>query len=274
MKYGKALVGCAAGIILIGSPMARAQFHGHGQSAYPKLNYDSLFEAATPVVDAPEALQLIQDCLEAYGGPEHLNGLRAFKAEWLMDSPLYEESVPIVRSYGPDRKHRIEIQRTGRKEIRVLRGQIAWLSSHDTVLVIDQMRYKAELFTHLSLGLPLSIEAEPFAERRWGRRTDDSLHYLYLSKTDSLLLVVGINPGDHLISLVEGIIKQGDQRMVFVNRLGDYREVGGFLFPHELVNISMGMMVGSSQLKAVEINPDFVDDEFEKPLQINMSRMH
>jgi hypothetical protein len=176
MTYRRAVASIAFGLILLASSTVQAQFHGHGQSAYPKVNYDSLFEAATPLADAPEAVQLIQNCLEACGGTEHLSGLKAFTAEWLMDSPLYEGIVPIVRSYGPDRRHRIEVQRPGAKEIRILHGQAAWMSSHDTVIVIDQMRYKAELFTYLALGLPLSIETEPFAQRRWGRRADDSLH--------------------------------------------------------------------------------------------------
>jgi hypothetical protein len=130
------------------------------------------------------------------------------------------------------------------------------------------MRYKAEVYSNLVLNLPACIDTEPFSERRYGTRTDDSLQYLYLDKADSVLLIVAIDPSDYTIRVVEGVIRHGDRRMIFVNKLSDYRKVRGYLFPHSLINISMGLKVSDATIKELELNPEFPASEF-RPANTN-----
>ena len=61
------------------------------------------------------------------------------------------------------------------------------------------------------------------------------------------------------------MIRQDEQRFVFINYFDDYRQVEGFWFPHKLVNISMGLRVGESVLDQVQVNPAFGEKSFMPP---------
>jgi hypothetical protein len=83
-----------------------------------------------------------------------------------------------------------------------------------------------------------------------------------MEKKDSLMIVLGVDPNDSLIKSSEGVIRQEDQSFVFINRFSEHRDVEGFPFAYQLVNISMGLEVGLSNLESVELGPDFGADEF------------
>ena len=263
---------------LLASSPAWAQYHGaeHGRdmSAYPKLDYDSLYDAATPLAESAEGRKLVEGCLAAYGGSDHLKALSSFRTKWLICTPLNKVSVHVTRPVGVDRRHRIEVDQPEREEVRILHGREAWTYVGDAAVSLDGMRYKAELFSNLVLNLPLSLKSEPYSDRRIGHRDGDSLAYLYLDKADSLLLVVGIDPRSHLIMRAEGIIKHEKNRMVFVNLFSDHRKVDGYLMPHALTNISMGMNVGESVMEDAQINGAFSDPVFEPPESLPRSKLN
>lgn len=249
---------------LAAGTIASAQFHGHpeGNADYPKLNYDSLYAAATPLADSPEGQAALANTIAAYGGADHLAALKGYRATWALTSAIYKEASTLTKSVASDRRHRIHLQRSDHYQTRILNGRQAWFQNPDTVIALDSMRYKAEIFSYLVLSLPGDIETEPFSGRRFGTRTDDPLQYLYLDKTDSLLLVVGVDPSDYTIRVVEGVVRQGKQHMIFVNKFSDYKKVDGYLFAHHLENISMGLKVGEAALEDLEVNPDFPPSEF------------
>jgi hypothetical protein len=128
--------------------------------------------------------------------------------------------------------------------------------------IVDGPRYCAILFGYLTLTMPLALDTEPFSEIRVGQREADSLDYLYCKKNDSLMIVVGIDPSNSMIRSSEGVIITGTTRQVFINLFNDYREIGGYLWPHQLTNISQGLKIGDSELITVEVNPDLTDEQF------------
>lgn len=255
---------CVAVALAVMSGSAAAQFHGHPKDGadYPKLNYDSLFDAATPLENSSDGKALLASVIDASGGREHLETLKGYRATWALTSAVYSEASNIIKSVATGRHHRIHLERSDHYQTRILSGRQAWFANPDTVIALNHMRYKAEIFSNLVLNLPLSIENEPYASRRYGTRTDDPLQYLYLEKADSLLLVVGVDPADYTIRVVEGVVKEGQHSMTFVNKLSDYKKVRGYLFPHSLTNISMGLKVGEAVISEIEVNPEFPASEF------------
>lgn len=241
----------------------------HGGMAVKKLNYDSLFAIAVPLEQSAEGRELIERCIDAYGGESKLQSLESFQIRFKMKAIMNRDSIDVVKSFQRGTKYKIHVigQVTG--EQRVLNGNRAWFANMDTLLVLYSGRYKSELFSYLTLSMPLGIKNERFDSIRYGSRDGDSLLYIYMEKQDTLMIVIGIDPEDHLIKSSEGIIRQGENNFVFINRFSEYRSYEGYLFPHELTNISMGLEVAQSVIYEVDVNVEFDEREFHlaEPLQ-------
>jgi len=241
------------------------KFHGAGHShgeVSSKANFDSLFAAAVPLANSSEGGAVIDQCLKAYGGLEHLEKLTSVRQYWRMLPLMTGDSVDVVRSAAPGRRYKIFRESPGGFESRMLMGNQAWFQSADTLIPLNSGRYKAELFSYLVLMMPLAIKTEPFHEIRFSNRENDSLYHIYMVKPDSLMIILGIDPENFMIKKAEGVIHQEDQSFVFVNRFADHREYGGFIFPTSLTNVSMGLTVGQSVLKKVDVNSKLSDSDF------------
>jgi hypothetical protein len=233
-------------------------FHG-AKGGVPKLNYDSLAAVSTPLEDSPEGRTLAEACLARYGGVEKLRELRRFRLVYWMKSFGGADSVEVVKTFERGRKYRVRTPR----ETRMINGGSAWFRNANAEIDLDGGRYRAELFSYLTLAMPLAMTEEPFdGGVRYGKREGDSLGYFYMEKVDSLIIVLGIDPADSLIKSSEGVIRQEEQSFVFINRFAEHRDVGGFPFANHLVNISMGLEVGRSRLESVDIDPEFGANEF------------
>lgn len=231
---------------------AMPQFHG-GKADVEKLNYDSLYNKATTLDQAPEGRQLLEHCIEAHGGRERLAAIDGGKALWGMASTMSGDTMAVTRTWDNQRRYRIEKRNGDRIESRWLCGDEAWFQTPDTLVSLSGTgRYNAELFSYLVLRMPLAAEEAGFDDVRYADRSaDDSLEYLYCMKQDTLMLVLGIDRESHLIRQVEGVIYQGEQYFVFVNYFGDHAPVDGVVFPHALTNVAMGVIVGYSRLEKV-----------------------
>ncbi len=254
------------GVICLSVGNVSAQ-HGdynfHEIQGVEKLNYDSLFADAIPLEKSEAGQALLAGCVKKYGGEEKLNSLKSFRLKYEMSAVMGgSHPVQLVKSYQVGRKYKIFRSGMTGVERRIINGGEAWFIGRDTMITLYSGRYKAELFSYLTLGMPLAAKTERFDDIRYGQRDADSLRYIYMTKTDSLMIIIGIDPDDHLIKSSEGLIKQENGNFVFINRFSNFTEYDGFLFPNELVNISMGLEVGKSKLLKVEINLDFDESEF------------
>ncbi len=253
----------AIGLMLSSTAFAFDNFHGH-KAAIEKLNYDSLFAAATPIENSVAGKKLIEDCLNTYGGVEHLKKLKTFKIQYFMEAFLSKQKIEVEKFYALNRKYKIIRHQQPSLECRIMNGTDSWFIGRDTTLFIYSGKYKAELFSYLTLSMPLAIKTEPFSEIKYGKRESDTLSYLYMKKNDSLMIVLGVDNKSHFIKYVEGIIYQDTTSFVFVNKLDDFNKVDGYFFPYTLVNISMGLEVARSVITNLEINPILKENEFEK----------
>lgn len=236
----------------------------HGHMAEPKLNYDSLFQAATILDESKVGQTVVKKLLEAYGGEEHLQNLKAAKFTWRMKSMMAPDSITVVKSVRFDRHYKIQREVASGWETRCLNGPKSWFQTSDTAIEITGGRYKSELFSYLVLSAPATIVTEPFSEIRYGQRTNQPYHYIYMKKNDSLMLVFGIDPAGYMIKTAEGIVYEEDNRFVFQNEFAEHQKYEGFFFPYKLTNISMGLVVGTANLESVEVNPSLADDFFTR----------
>jgi hypothetical protein len=226
-------------------------FHGvhEGKVAGTKLDYPELYAQAVPLSRSDEGRALLESCLEAYGGREHLARLNSVCIVHDMESAMYG-SGRVERTLARGRLYRIE--RSG--EIRTLSGDQTWYQAKGGQAQLGEQRYLSELFSYLTLRLPGVVEEESFAEPRYGRREGDELEYLFFDKPDSLMLVVGIDPETHFIRSSEGVIQNETGFVVYINRFADHQNVDGYVFPASLVNASMGLEVAQSTLVSVEVD--------------------
>ena len=257
-----ALGGLAGLLLLPYIAQAQSDPHSfHGSTSGPKVDHEALYESAAPLEDSQQGRQVLADCLEAYGGQDTLKGLKGFRLHYSMTPMMSTESFPVVKSFQTGRGYRY----VKGDEERILNGTRCWYIQGDQVADMDGGRYRAELFSYLTLAMPLAAETEHFDNVRYGKRDDDPLSYLYFDKADSVLVVLGIDPETGRIMTSAGVIRQGEQRFTFINEFDDYRQVDGFWFPHSMVNISMGLKVAESVLDKVEVNPAFAKDTFLPP---------
>ncbi|HWR81983.1 MAG TPA: hypothetical protein VN285_01625 [Candidatus Deferrimicrobium sp.] len=241
----------------------------HHPPTSKKLNYDSLYVAAIDLSRSPRGQEIVQSCIERYGGRETLDQLRSFRLTYAMLLMMSRDSTIVVKSYADDRQYKVARQQIGGVEQRILVHDSAWFVGRDTIFAMDKARYCAELFSYLTLSLPKALYTEPFSAMRYGTRAQDTLEYIYCRKNDSLTIIVGIDPDDSCIVSSEGIIQGDSIQTVFVNKFSDFELYDGFLFPRQLVNISMGLEVGRSRLTSADINPAFDADEFRPSRSAN-----
>ena len=244
--------------VAVGSVLAEPRpdsFH-HGSSK-DKTDWDALYAEATSLRESAPGTALLEGCLAAYGGQEKLATLRALRLRY-DQVRLGGTSQQVVRTFARGRRH--VLAKPG--ESRYLDGGRCWYENEQQVMELDTGRYCAELFSYLTLAMPLAARTERFDDIRYRMRQDDPLGYLFFDKADSLLVVLGVDPATKLIHSAAGVVRQGEQNYAFVNKFEDHREVDGFILPHRLVSISMGLKVAESTLDKAEINPELAEDSF------------
>ncbi len=259
--YKKILLLLVIVLLAGGTVTAFDNFHGQ-KAAIEKFNYDSLYTAATSVEKSEAGQKLIEDCIAAYGGVEHLKNLSSCRIQYFMEVFLSAKDITVEKTYTNKRQYKIIRHQKPAIEARIIDGAKSWFIGRDTTLVLFSGKYKAELFSYLTLSMPLAMQTEPFSEMRYGTRNNDTLSYIYMKKNDSLMVVLGIDNKTHFIKYAEGVIYQDTNTFVFVNYFDNFKKVDGFVFPHSLENISMGLLVAKSVVTNIEINPILKENEF------------
>jgi outer membrane lipoprotein-sorting protein len=222
------------------------------------VNYDSLFAIALPLDKSQEGQRVVEECMEAYGGAEKLAALTDFELTYEATSRFNSGSYKVVKSFRRGRQYKIERL----NETRILNGEKCWVQNEDGV-ERDQSRYRNELYSYLTLAMPLAIQTERFDNVRFGKRSGDPLAYIYLEKQDSLMTVLGINQDSGLIQSIVGVVRYAENSFVFVNHFDGYQEHDDYLFPGEITTISLGLEVSRSKLDAVKVNPGFAEKTFK-----------
>jgi hypothetical protein len=246
-------------VLLGGVTGAQQQDKFHHSGSSPKIDYDGFLKAAVPLSESGEGRALLENCFQSYGGEEKLRALKDFELTYEATSKFGTKSYTVVKSFQRGRRYKID----RRDEQRILNGEKSWFKNQESTMDLDGGRYCAELYSYLYLAMPLAARTERFDEIRYGDRPDDPLAYIYLDKQDSVLVVLGIDRESYLIRSAEGIIRQGEESYVFINKFDDYQEWGGFQFAGEVMTISMGLEVSRAKLTGVKVNPGLKNKEFK-----------
>jgi hypothetical protein len=246
-------------VVLAGTTEAQTQDKFHHSGSSPKVDYEGLMKEAVPLSESDEGRAVLESCFQSYGGEELLKTLKDFELTYDATSKFGVKSYKLVKSFQRGRRYKID----RRDEQRILNGKESWFKNEETTMDMDGGRYCAELYSYLTLAMPLAIRTEKFDEIRYGERPDDPLAYFYLEKQDSALVVLGIDRDSHLIRSAEGIIYQGDDNYIFINKFDGYQDHGGFKFAGEVTTISMGLEVSKAKLTGVKVNPGFKSKEFK-----------
>ena len=236
---------------LLSAGTGEPSFHGVHEDgeASSKLPYEFMYAEATPLSESDDAQALLEGCFAAYGGRDHLAALNSVCLTHEISSAMSGDGQ-AERMVSDGRHYRIE--RSG--EVRTLNGSTAWYRSEKGTAELVGTRYRGELFSYLTMRLPQIIEIESFSEPRYATRSGDPLGYIFFDKSDTLLLVLGIDPETHLIRSSEGVIRNGESTTVYINRFDGHKDFDGYIFPTQLTNISMGIEVAKSDLVKVELN--------------------
>lgn len=249
------------GLFSFSAASGQHKFHHSGESSI--LNYDSLFASAESVKDSKRGRDVIETCLEKYGGRDFLKKLESIRLTVKMVPVGRSDSVEVLKFYKNDRKFKFIRNPGSDWESRVIKENRAWFQSQDTAYVVGDQLYKTWLFSYLYTAGPLPLIRERFDDIRYGTRENDSLEYIYMSKKDSLIFILGIDGDDLLIKSAEGIIKRGDKNTVYALYFEDYKKFDDYYFPEKFTTYSLGMKVSVSFLDDIQINADIDDAEFE-----------
>jgi hypothetical protein len=230
----------------------------HHTSSGPTVDDQTRLEEAVPLADSAEGLDLLQACLEAYGGREKLESLKSFKLSYPGEKKDGSEDFGVEKFFSRGRLYKTV---AGDKE-RILNGSDCWVQNSQQTWDMAGFRYRAELYSYLVLSMPLAAETEHFDEVKFSRGEESGTDIFYFVKSDSLMIAMGVDSEDHLIKSTTGVLTEGEKTVVFINKFDDFRQVDGFLFPHRVTNYSLGLKMGDLVLGGVEINPEFPESVF------------
>ena len=239
------------------------KFHGYDFHIEKKLNYDSLYAAASDMKNNPKASALIDNCIKAYGGINHLTQLNSFKIIYKEITDNIESMKTITKLYQKDLKHKnVNTSPVNQTKIRIINGNKGWYQTGTLTGELTPRQYKNELFSFYAASAPAIMQSNFFSEIKYGTRTDDSLEYIYMLKPDTMMFILGIDPKDYFIKYIEGVIYKDSNSYVTINRLSNIQKSKNYYFPQNITYISMGMEVGNYKLSEVEINPTFKEEDF------------
>lgn len=234
-----------------------------------KKNYDSLYVNATLIKDSPRGNELIDKCLEAYGGVEHLQKLTSVKLTYETKAMFLGATIKTEKYFENDGKYKFIRYKQDFQETRIFIFPDAWMINRDTLTELSPIRFKAEYYSYLSLMLPLDLKFGSYNEIKYDPAPGDSLEYIYLHKQDTVLMLVGIDPNDFYIKSVEGMIINDNETNIFLNKYSDYYSFEGYQLPLNMDSYSLGLHVAESKLVKVKINPAFDNNEFKPDKYIN-----
>ncbi len=223
-----------------------------------KVDYQALLEQAQVIDDSPTGQEVLANCLQAYGGMEKMATLHSFRIQYESATGPDTEPETVVKTIQRGRKYRT----AKGTDTRLINDRTCWYEHEDQVAELNDTRYRAELFSYLTLTMPYTAKTERFDSVRYGKQDGDSLDYLYFAKTDSLMIILGIDPESHLIKKSTGVIPQDDINFIYINEFSGFKEYDGFVFPSQTVFYSLGMRVGQTTVQELEINPVFDATEF------------
>jgi outer membrane lipoprotein-sorting protein len=226
---------------------------------------------AGAAVQAQTADELIEKNLQATGGRQKIEAVKAFRMTGKMVAPQGME-IPMVMEYKQPDKIRTEATIQGMTMIQALNGSEGWMvapfmgkkdpekmSADDVKQAQEQMdsfdlltKYKEKGHTVEYVGKE-DLEGTPAYKLKLTKKSGD-VSYLYLDAESYLLVKMSGKTN------VQGQVVESD------STLGDYKPVEGVLYPHSVETQLKGLpgkMVMT--FSKIEVNPALDDSRFAMP---------
>lgn len=216
----------------------------------------------------PQARARIARVLEAYGGREKLEAVKAYRLEGTLFSAMRHAEVPTTRVFARPDRFKSLIDYPEGIEARIVDGHRGWRMSHGAPLVEAEgpMLLAMELQAARS-DLPwLLAERQADARVIEPRREDgESLPGLEFALGEGLVLRVWTHPRTHLVVVSQGALRTGGAFTHFENYFSDYRDVEGVKFAFREENFASGAQTGITTVTRIVVNPKLGPAEFRPP---------
>ncbi|HSD66871.1 MAG TPA: hypothetical protein VLF95_09230 [Vicinamibacteria bacterium] len=225
---------------------------------------------AASALPAQTVDDVVRRYLEARGGLARLRAVRSLRLSGTMELPGV--SAPFVLELKRPGKMRTEFTVEGRRSIRAWDGRTAWeqlpLPGEPPRLMDPEEAAEARAQADVDLSPLVDAAAKGFTVELEGRDR--------LPGGDTWKLVVRGRDGPprtmHLDTRSHLVVETIDRRMVegreveFVTEIGDYRPVGGLVFPHRMEVGPKGSPERQRLVvRSIEIDPPLDDARFAKP---------
>jgi outer membrane lipoprotein-sorting protein len=229
---------------------------------------------AAVVLAAPAAAQtadqVIAKSFQARGGLDKLKAVHSIRMTGRM-SVGPEDLAMVVEMKRPD-KIRVDTSGRGRAAVQAYDGRTAWgilptgtgraevLPSELAKAIAEQADIDGPLVDHAAKGSRVELVGKE------GKVDGRSAFKLKVTRKDGDVAYYFVDARTYLPIRVEATRTVRGRPIEAEGTMGDYREAGGFLWPHRLDNGASGMPDKQViTIEKIEVNPPIDDARFKMP---------
>lgn len=220
---------------------------------------------------AQTADELIEKNIQARGGREKLAALQTVRMTGkAVMGPGME--VPFVQEIARPNKMRAELTVQGMTGIQTYDGKEAWslmpfmgkteaepVPADELKALEDQADIDGLLVGYKEQGHQIEYAGKEDLE-------GSPAHKLKITKKNGDIAWLWLDAEHSLELKIAGKTKARGQEVEVETLFGDYKEIGGIVFPHSIENRAVGMPGGMTvTISKIEINPELSADRFTKP---------
>ena len=196
---------------------------------------------ATLLIAAAAHADVIDDVVNAYGGAEAWSKVKSFRQTGTVSSPMRPAPGDVTRTWTRPDKLTFEVVYPTSKETRVVDGDHGTQNGKEAAgMGLAAMRLQAA-----RLALPALL-----LDRRADVKVRDG-NVLEVAIAPGLTVTMEVDAKTHRV--VRSVGK--GEGIEFATSYGDFRSVGGLLFPFSEENFANGTKTATTTLAKVEINP-------------------
>jgi outer membrane lipoprotein-sorting protein len=227
----------------------------------------------TAALAAPAAAQtadeVIAKSFEARGGLDKLKAVQSIRMTGTM-SVGADDLAMVVEMKRPG-KIRVDTSGRGRKAVQAYDGKTAWgispmgggraerLPAEQARAIADQADLDGPLVDYRTKGHQVELLGKEKVD-------GGNAFKLRVARKNGDVEIYFLDARSHLPVRVEGKRTVRGREIEGEGTIGDYREVGGFLWPHSIQNGAKGMPDKQViTIEKIEINPAIDDARFQMP---------
>jgi len=184
---------------------------------------------------------LVDDVINAYGGAEAWQKVKSFRQTGTVSSPMRPAPGDVTRTWTRPDKLTFEVVYPTAKETRIVDGDHGTQNGKEaTGMGLAAMRLQAA-----RLALPALL-----LDRRADVKVREG-NILEVAIAPGLTVTMEVDAKTHRVTRSTG----KGEGIEFATSYGDFRSVGGLLFPFSEENFANGTKTATTTLTKIEVNP-------------------